>query len=1293
MSSPLASLLDATSTNVSVLDKCELRIEGMTCGSCVEAIEGMLRGQKGIHSIKVALLAERGVIEYDPSVWAPEKLVSEISDIGFDASLIPPERSDTITLRIYGMTSSATVESGLSSIPGITSVAVSLATETCIVQFDRSMVGPREMVERIEEMGFDAILADQEDETQIQSLTRVKEVLEWRRRFLWSLIFAIPVFFINMVGPKIPFIKPFLSFHFFNGIYMGDVLAWVITTPSQFWVGAKFYRSAYKSLKHGSATMDVLVMLGTTAAYFYSVIALFFALFNTERGFRPFLFFETSTMLLMFVSLGRYLENKAKGKTSAALTDLMALAPSMATIYTDAPTCTQEKRIPTELVQVGDTVKLVPGEKVPADGTVIRGSSSVDESAVTGEALPVLKQVGDSVIGGTVNGLGTFDMVVTRAGKDAALAQIVKLVEEAQTSKAPIQAYADRMAGYFVPTVISLAAVTFVAWVVLSHLVDEASLPGMFHRHGASKLAICLQMCISVVVVACPCALGLATPTAIMVGTGVGAKNGILIKGGRALEASKSIHQIIMDKTGTVTVGKMSVVGVLWTPSHNNAPTSEELYGGDAGLHGLCADGATNRGVFLSMIGAVESRSEHPLAKAVSVHAKETLADIVEAVPEASVESFESFTGQGVQAVVTSTGRKYNIMIGNAGFVSQTLGKLDRMSIPSQLLTYEKQETKLGRTVIYAAMVSGGRALPFLVISLSDAPKPSSKFAIKSLEAMGIEVSMLTGDGKETALAVAKQVGIRPERVWANMSPKGKAAMVRELIEKNGAGVAMVGDGINDSPALAAATVGIALSSGTSVAIEAADIVLMRSDILDVVAALHLSRNIFSVIKRNLIWACIYNILGIPLAMGFFLPFGLYMHPMLAGAAMAFSSVSVVTSSLMLRRWRRPGDCMMPGERDQVHALMDATGAGWSGMFVDEASAMLQSFRGLLSSRPDGYNQLPMEMEDGNQLMYRCCYLEMATIGSVFLGDVQRYRVFSTSTPPGSPPASSIYTKIPSPPPITGFSRNSHDGAVEDDEDDIHHPQTTTIDPMLALELRLRWLEAIVLGVPESNPPRAASHRKLGSLRTRSGKRSTTSSVEGKATLLKHGETLARLAKEAQNRLDVIVEANEGLKRFMTVYDQHAHLLTPASAVTGMFTDSRQGIHQAAPEYANLSPEEFEALLLEMEPDIRAADRDMREIEMLERKGVTGAGKLIEYEKLQPRLNALIKTHEEDLELVKSLEKRIAILMKRNATQVDALSELFVAWDDTLTEAEDKITRLEREKAERLRLGLEEDTH
>ncbi|KAJ7623204.1 Cu-transporting P-type ATPase [Roridomyces roridus] len=919
------ALMDKSET---ASEKCDLRIEGMTCGACVEAIEGMLREQPGIHSIKVALLAERGVVEYDPKTWDADKIISEISDIGFDATLIPVLRTDTVTLRIYGMTCgscTSTVESGLSAVPGINSVAVSLATETCTVQFDRALIGAREMVDRIEEMGFDAMLRG-----------------PWRcypNCIVNSMTFAIPVFFLSMVGPHVPGVRGVLSTRLVNSIYLGDFLVLLLVTPAQFWVGANFYRSAWKSLKHRSATMDVLVMLGTSAAYFYSLITLFLALFNSTPDYQPTLFFETSSTLLMFISLGRFLENKAKGKTSAALTDLMALAPSMATMYTDAPACTQEKEIATELVEVGDTLKLVPGDKIPADGTVIRGSSSVDESAITGEPVPVLKQAGDSVIGGTVNGLGTFDMVVTRAGKDTALSQIVKLVEDAQTSKAPIQAFADKVAGYFVPAVIFLAALTFVTWFLVTVFGSDEILPKMFHAHGTNKLAVCVQICISVIVVACPCALGLSTPTAIMVGTGVGAKNGILIKGGRALEASKSIRRVVVDKTGTVTVGKMSVTGVHWVPSAQ-AFHAEQPYAND-GLAGVCADEVTSRAAIISMITAAEAKSEHPLALAVATYGKDTLRN-APAVPETTVETFESVTGAGVKSVLTHAGSKYTLLIGNARFITQS----EDGYVPSTLSTYENQETSLGRTIIYVSMLkpTSAQPLPILAISMSDAPKASSKYAIRALQKMGIEVSMMTGDGKTTALAIAKQVGIKAEkrRGWNDTA---KALQWLVMVSTT-------------SPALVAATVGIALASGTSVAIEAADIVLMRGDLLDVVAALHLSRSIFSVIRRNLVWACIYNVLGIPLAMGLLLPFGLYMHPMLAGAAMAFSSVSVVTSSLTLRWWRRPADSVMPNS--------DAdSGAGWSTMLMDGARDTWGSVQNLIRPRRQdeyGYSQLPVEM-------------------------------------------------------------------------------------------------------------------------------------------------------------------------------------------------------------------------------------------------------------------------------------------------------------------------------------------
>ncbi|CAE7138344.1 unnamed protein product [Rhizoctonia solani] len=892
--------------------KSEFRVEGMTCGACVKSIEDGLRSQPGIHSIQVALLAERAVVEYDPVVWNEDKIAEEISDMGFDASVIPTSATSTLALRIFGMTCGscvATIEKQVAALPGVLSVAVSLPTERAQIEYNRALVNPRDIVECVEDCGFDAVLADENDATQMQSLTKMKEIQEWRWRFWTSVSFALPVMFIGMVAMHIPFLMPIVNYRICPGLYLGDLLVFILTIPVQFGLGRKFYHNAWKAVKHGSATMDVLVMLGTTSAFVYSFFSMVCAMFNPSPNFRPALFFDTSTMLITFVSLGRYLENLAKGKTSAALTDLMALAPSMATIYTDAPACTVEKKVATELVQVGDTVKIVPGDKIPADGTLLKGTSTVDESAVTGEPVPALKQVGDSVIGGTVNGLGTFDMLVTRAGKDTALAQIVKLVEDAQTSKAPIQAFADKVAGYFVPTVISLAVVTFLVWLIISHFIAPDSLPKLFSAPGETKLAVCLKLCISVVVVACPCALGLSTPTAIMVGTGVGANHGILIKGGQALEASKSVKTVVLDKTGTVTEGKLTLVDLVW------AGDDEEM----------AADGQTTKRDVLGLVAVAEARSEHPLARAIAHYGKSELG----AYNEPVIEHFESVTGQGVKALMTLSGVGRTVYVGSAAFISDT-------GLPSKLQRFTEEESSKGRTVVFASLSK----VPVLAVSLSDIPKPSSAPAIRALQAMGIQVCLMTGDSAPTAHAIASEVGIPRELVWAGMSPKGKASKIAEM----GKGVAMVGDGINDSPALVAASVGIALSSGTSIAVEAADIVLMRSSLLDVVAALHLSRTIFATIRRNLVWACVYNILGIPLAMGVGLPWGVSLHPMLAGAAMASSSVSVVCSSLLLRFWTPP-------------VVEEKESGRWSGMWEE-----VKGWR--VGRRQRGYEAVPLEMED-----------------------------------------------------------------------------------------------------------------------------------------------------------------------------------------------------------------------------------------------------------------------------------------------------------------------------------------
>lgn len=561
-----------------------------------------------------------------------------------------------------------------------------------------------------------------------------------------------------------------------------------------------------------------------------------------------------------------------------------------------------------------------------------------------------------------MNGLGTFDMLVTRAGKDTALAQIVKLVEDAQTSKAPIQAFADKVAGYFVPTVVSLAVLTFIAWMIIANwIVPSASLPAIFHQHGASKLAVCLKLCISVVVVACPCALGLSTPTAIMVGTGVGAKNGILIKGGRALDASRHIRRVVLDKTGTLTEGKLTLAALSWAPALDELDAIETV-DGESNLSLPSADGKTLRSTVLAMVATAEARSEHPLAKAVAHYGKETLGS---AAPQMEINEFKSVTGVGVKATISVQSQNlYDVYVGTASFINQAAD--GNAFLPASLGAFESQETAQGRTVIFVSIARGGSSSPqpVLAISLADRVRPSSASAIRALRNMGIEVNLMTGDSETTARAVAAQVEIPADGIWARMSPQGKAHVIEQLMAKDNGGVAMVGDGINDSPALVAASVGIALSSGTTVAVEAADIVLMRSDLLDVVAALHLSQSIFRTIRRNLAWACIYNVLGIPLAMGFFLPLGFSLHPMTAGAAMAFSSVSVVASSLMLKWWRRPAESVMPEDRARLIA---------SGPMLDSAKEVVydvwDSAKALLGQRKMGgargeYSQIPIEMSD-----------------------------------------------------------------------------------------------------------------------------------------------------------------------------------------------------------------------------------------------------------------------------------------------------------------------------------------
>jgi Cu+-exporting ATPase len=900
-------------------------VEGMTCGACTSAIESGFSDIEGVFQFNISLLANRAVLVHDPAKLTEDQIVEIIEDRGFDAKVLSSvdgsiqqasASNGPIHLKVFGMPNAHAADelaTLLKKQPGITSATISFSTSRATIQRDPQIIGLRATVEAVEAAGYNALVADLDDNNaQLESLAKTKEIQEWRRAVIFSAWFAVPVFLTSMF---IPMFLPFLNYggiRIIPGLYLGDIICLVLTIPVQFGIGKRFYVSAYKSLSHGSPTMDVLVVLGTSAAFFFSLASMLVSLISSQHT-KPTTLFDTSTMLITFISLGRYLENRAKGQTSKALSRLMSLAPSMATIYADPiaaakaaegwdldeksdrksidGNAAEERVIATELIEVGDVVILRPGDKIPADGTVTRGESYLDESMVTGEAMPILKKKGAILMAGTVNGAGRLEFVVTRAGRDTQLSQIVRLVQEAQTSRAPIQRLADTVAGYFVPIIITLGLATFVAWMVLSHVLPYPPRVFMDHASGG-KLMVCVKLCIAVIVFACPCALGLATPTAVMVGTGVGAEQGILVKGGAALETATKISHVVFDKTGTLTVGKMSV-------------SKAEILGEWAG--------SEKKDLWWTLIGLAEMGSEHPIAKAIVGSAKEHLRLGPDGVLDGAVGDFEAVIGKGitayVEAALSRERTRYKVLIGNAAFLTGEGVKVpeftDEPLTPAAVNANPRgrgQARSAGITTIHTAIGTTYTG----TLSLSDTIKPSARAAILALRRLGITSSIVTGDTSASALVVAAAVGIDVADVYASAKPADKKAIVADL-QSRGQVVGMVGDGINDSPALASADIGIALSTGTDVAMEAASIVLMsNTDLLAIPASLMLSRAIFFRIKLNLAWACMYNFIGLPFAMGFFLPWGLSLHPMAAGAAMACSSVSVVMSSLHLKFWTRP---------------------------------------------------------------------------------------------------------------------------------------------------------------------------------------------------------------------------------------------------------------------------------------------------------------------------------------------------------------------------------------------------
>nr|WP_309446306.1 heavy metal translocating P-type ATPase [Peribacillus butanolivorans] len=792
-----------------------MQISGMTCAACATRIEKGLNRMEGVEEATVNLALEKSVITYDAEKLSTQDFEKKIQDLGYD--VVKEKKEFTIT----GMTCAACatrIEKGLNKMDGVSKANVNLALENATVEYDPSEASPIDIIQRVEKLGYGAIIKDDNKESVD---FRQKEIQKQKRKFIFAVILSFPLLW-AMVS----------HFSFTSFIYMPDFLMnpWVqmaFATPVQFIIGKQFYVGAYKALKNKSANMDVLVAMGTSAAYFYSVYQSIIAIGVHHHTAQ--LYFETSAILITLILLGKLFEAKAKGRSSEAIKKLMGLQAKTALVLRNG----EEREIPLEEVIVGDTVLVKPGEKIPVDGEVVEGNSAVDESMLTGESIPVDKSMGDTVIGSTLNKNGFLKMKATKIGRDTALSQIIKVVEDAQGSKAPIQRLADQISGVFVPIVVGIALLTFLVWMIWVN-------PGEFTP--------AFEAMIAVLVIACPCALGLATPTSIMAGSGRAAEFGILFKGGEHLETTHHIDTVILDKTGTVTNGTPVLTDVL-------------IENGMGEQH------------FLSLIGAAEKQSEHPLAQSIVQGIQERKISL------ALVQEFEAIPGYGVKAVVDQK----VLLVG-----TRKLMKQNNVDITKALPAMEDLEGQ-GKTAMLASIDGEYAGL----IAVADTIKDTSQTAIKRLKEMDIQVIMITGDNQRTAHAIGNQVGI--DQVIAEVLPEGKAEEVKKL-QAAGKKVAMVGDGINDAPALALADIGMAIGTGTDVAMEAADITLIRGDLNSIADAILMSRKTMRNIKQNLFWAFAYNVIGIPIA-----AIGL-LAPWLAGAAMAFSSVSVVINALRLQR-------------------------------------------------------------------------------------------------------------------------------------------------------------------------------------------------------------------------------------------------------------------------------------------------------------------------------------------------------------------------------------------------------
>jgi Cu+-exporting ATPase len=821
----------ADKTNSKKADKASVHITGMTCTTCAATVKKGLSETPGVEQADVNFASEKASIEYDPTKVDLAKIKDTVSQLGYGVA------TKKSIFPVSGMTCASCVtrvEEALSNVPGVISASVNLASEKAAVEYVEG-TGLADMRRAVKDAGYE--LGPEAQALEDVTTAAQREIRVIRNRFIIAAILTASIMVLGW-GPS------------FAG---RSYLLWALATPVQFWAGLRFYRGAWGALKHKTSDMNTLIAVGTSVAYFYSMIAVIAPGLFTTGVLEPYLYFHTSAAIITLILLGRFLEARARGQTSEAIKNLIGMQPKTALVIREG----KQKEIPVEEVQVGDLILVRPGERVPVDGIVRQGYSSVDESMITGESIPVEKKVDDEVIGATINKTGSLEIEASKVGKDTTLAHIVRMVEEAQGSKAPIQRLADVIASYFVPAVIGIAIVTFVVWYFVG---------------PAPALTFAFLNFVAVLVIACPCALGLATPTAIMVGTGKGAEQGILIRNGEALERAHQINTVLLDKTGTLTRGEPVVTDIISAHSFSQ----EEV---------------------LQLAASAEHSSEHPLGEAV---VKAALEKKLKLSPSSD---FNAIPGQGVEALVE--GKK--LFLGNLKLMEERGLSLNGL---------EKKAAEL---------LEGGKTVMFLgkdnhiagIIALADTLKPGAKEALQALGKMGIETAMLTGDNRRTAKAIAQEAGI--DRVLAEVLPEHKAGEVKKLQEE-GKVVAMIGDGINDAPALAQADVGIAIGTGTDVAMETGDITLISGDLMGAVTAISLSKRTMRTIKQNLFWAFAYNTALIPVAAGVLyiafgnvgVPSGLhfilgeygFLNPILAAAAMAASSITVVSNSLRLRRFK-----------------------------------------------------------------------------------------------------------------------------------------------------------------------------------------------------------------------------------------------------------------------------------------------------------------------------------------------------------------------------------------------------